>query len=221
MRGRAASSATCARVVVPVRAHSLVAALLLALPCTRSKLPYDPLTDHIQHGIARMELTQQMWTLHILIPRTRADCWAPDYCEPEHFYYRLCKLRLRGRAAAHKSEYACPEGEYCEELECNHKCWLPPQCWCVGEGAHEGRMFCTDGECFTHPSTQWGLCRKHPSDDELPPHEHAEEEEPILPTGFHFYTPDELLYNAKLHIDEDHRMARPRVPKPRPKKEEL
>ena len=33
-------------------------------------------------------------------------------------------------------------------------------------------------------------------------------------TGFHFWTPDELLYNAKLHIDEGHRYARPRVPKP-------
>ena len=35
-------------------------------------------------------------------------------------------------------------------------------------------------------------------------------------------TPDELLYNAKLHIDEDHRMARPRVPKKdKKKKDEL
>ena len=32
-------------------------------------------------------------------------------------------------------------------------------------------MFCTDGECFTHPSTQWGLCRPNPTDDELPDHE--------------------------------------------------
>ena len=141
-----------------------------------------------------------------------AECWAPDYCEPEHFYYRLCKLRLRGRGSL-QSEYTCPEGEYCEEVECNHKCWLPPKCWCEDQGHHEGRMFCTTGECFSHPSTQWGLCRKVPTDDELPPHDHPEEEEPLMPTGFHFWTPDELLYNAKLHIDEGHKYARPRVPK--------
>ena len=102
-------------------------------------------------------------------------------------------------------------------------------------------MFCTDGECYTHPSTQWGLCRKHPTDEELPPHTgHPHEEEPIMPTGFHFWTPDELrerppqrlcspraaspltwrasallsraVYNAKLHIDEDHPMSRERIP---------
>ena len=67
------------------------------------------------------------------------------------------------------------------------------RCWCVDEGATEGRMFCTDGECYTHPSTQWGLCRPNPTDDELPPHTgHPAEEEPIMPTGFHFWTPDEL-----------------------------
>ena len=143
-----------------------------------------------------------------------ADCWAPDYCEPKQFYYKLCKLRLRGRKTS-QSEYACPEGQYCEELECNHKCWLPPKCWCVEDGKHEGRMFCTEGECFTHPSTQWGLCRPEPKHEELPPQEHPDEEEPIMPTGFHFWTPDELLYNAKLHIDEDHHYARPRVPKPK------
>ena len=27
-----------------------------------------------------------------------ADCWVPDYCDPEKFQYKLCKLRLRGRA---------------------------------------------------------------------------------------------------------------------------
>ena len=125
-----------------------------------------------------------------------ADCWAPDYCEPKHFYYKLCKLRLRGRKTS-QSEYACPEGQYCEELECNHKCWLPPKCWCVEDGDHEGRMFCTDGECFTHPSTQWGLCTKIPEG-----HEDNYDDEP-LPVDFHFYTKDHLLYNAKLHINED------------------
>ena len=53
-------------------------------------------------------------------------------------------------------------------------------------------MFCTVGECFTHPSTQWGLCRPNPTDDELPAQEHPEEEEPVLPTGFHFWSPDEM-----------------------------
>ena len=33
-----------------------------------------------------------------------------------------------------------------------------------------------------------------------------------MPTGFHFWTPDELLYNAKLHIDEEHQFARARDP---------
>ena len=43
---------------------------------------------------------------------------------------------------------------------------------------------------------------------------------PALPVGclsppvlWPQYTPDELLYNAKLHIDEDHKAFRPRVPK--------
>jgi hypothetical protein len=128
-----------------------------------------------------------------------ADCWVPDYCNATNFYYRLCKLRLRGRGKTKDSEYACPEGEYCEELECAHKCWLPPSCWCNtksdGHGPHylPGRMFCTTGKCFKHPSTQWGLCRKEPEHHELPDHEHPEDEEPLLPTGFHFWTPDELL----------------------------
>lgn len=128
-------------------------------------------------------------------------------------------------------------------------------------------MLCEDDSCFKHPSTQWGLCRPEPTEDELPAHEHPEEEEPILPTGactrhitrlthaplqpacgcpnggpqpveeaqpviaspvtcdppatsgFHFWTPDELLYNSKLHIDEDHHYARPRIPNAQ--KEEL
>jgi len=169
---------------------SILLALALLSERTRAKLPPDPVSHKISH-----------------------DCWVPDYCEPETFYYRLCKLRLRTRGATSQSEYTCPEGQYCEELDCSHKCWLPPKCWCEKEGQHEGRMFCTDGGCFTHPSTQWGLCRPLPADHELPEHEHPEEEEPLLPTGFHFWTPDELLYNAKLHIDEGHQYARPRVPK--------
>ena len=58
-------------------------------------------------------------------------------------------------------------------------------------------MLC-DGKCFKHPSTQWGVCTKIPPDWE----ETAEEDEPV-PTHFHFYTQDHLLYNAKLHINED------------------
>jgi len=159
-----------------------------------AKLPYDPLTDHMSH-----------------------DCWVPDYCEPERFQYKLCKLRLRGRGSS--QEYTCGEGEYCEELDCLHKCWLPSACECHATGPHEGRMICADGGCFKHPSTQWGICRPVASESELAQTADAEDEDALLPTGFHFWTEDELLYNAKLHIDEGHHYARPRVP--RPPKEEL
>mmetsp|Transcript_23310 Transcript_23310/g.59417 ORF Transcript_23310/g.59417 Transcript_23310/m.59417 type:complete len:149 (+) Transcript_23310:227-673(+) len=147
-----------------------------------------------------------------------ADCWVPDYCEPETFKYKLCKLRLRGRKG-NSDEYTCPEGEYCEELECPHKCWLPTSCECHTTGPHEGRMMCADKGCFKHPSTQWGLCRPEPTDDELAQMKSDyDDEDALLPTGFHFWTKDELLYNAKLHIDEGHPYSRPRVPKA---KEEL
>ena len=109
---------------------------LAALSQAYAKLPYDPLTDRIQHGTlstlphhSRARSSTLLCFLHALSScrsAVRADCWAPDYCEPKEFYYRLCKLRLRGRGASN-SEFACPEGEYCEELECNHKCWLPPK----------------------------------------------------------------------------------------------
>ena len=158
----------------------------------------------------------------------RADCWAPDYCEPSKFEYKLCKLRLRGRSDRN-SEFACPEGEYCEEIECMGKCWLPTHCWCedrenddqphslhfnqthIGE-RHEyhGRMFCEDNACYKHPSTQWGICRPNPTEEEEA--EIHEDDESPLPTGFHFWSADELLYNLKLHIDEDHHFSRPRVP---------
>lgn len=158
------------------------------------KLPFDPLTDHISH-----------------------DCWVPDYCEPEHFEYKLCKLRLRGRGQ--NQEYTCPDGEYCEELDCPLKCWLPSSCECLKVGPNEGRMMCAEGGCFKHPSTQWGLCRPHASDAELASKQGGKDEDEMLPTGFHFWTPDELLYNAKLHIDEGHHYARPREPKPLAKEE--
>ena len=44
-----------------------------------------------------------------------ADCWVPDYCDPETFQYKLCKLRLRGRAKP-GTNYSCAEDEYCEEV---------------------------------------------------------------------------------------------------------
>ena len=44
-----------------------------------------------------------------------ADCWVPDYCDPETFQYKLCRLRLRGRAKP-GNQYACAEDEYCEEV---------------------------------------------------------------------------------------------------------
>ena len=132
----------------------------------------------------------------------RADCWAADWCKPETFKYKLCKLRLRNRKT--KDAYGCPEGQVCEELDCGHKCWLPKSCTCHPEGhEHQGRMTCLDDEvdgkpshdCFAHPSTQWGLCVDEPPDDHP-------DDEPIE-THFHFWTPDELLQNAKLHINED------------------
>ena len=131
------------------------------------------------------------------MPPARAfvECWAPDYCNPDEFRYKLCKLRLRGRTSG---EYVCPAGEYCEELDCDHKCWLPTSCWCENEGPLEGRMMCTKGTCFSHASTQWGLCTPIPEG-----WEERDDEDELLPTGLHFYTKDPLLYNAKLHIDED------------------
>jgi len=150
-------------------------AVLLAGSLVSAKLPFDEATDHIH-----------------------PDCWAPDYCNAEQFRYKLCKLRLRKRPGAKADEYSCGEGEFCEEVDCPHKCWLPPKCWCETEGDLAGRMLCTEGECFSHPSTQWGLCVPIPPDWE----ETADEDEP-LPVPFHFYTPDELLHNARIHINED------------------
>ena len=170
------------------------------------KLPYDHTTDHLNSA-----------------------CWTPDYCNPDHFRYRLCRLRFRRSAKGKKQsqQYSCPEGEYCEELECEHKCWLPSNCSCVNEhkgpdGAvheHEGRMFCSK-DCFKNPSTQWGLCRPEPPEHEYHHEEDGggddddDDEEAFLPTGFHFYTPAPGLHNSKLHIDEDSPMARERVPPP-------
>ena len=62
------------------RAIIIIAAVLL--PLARAKLPYDALTDRMSH-----------------------DCWVPDYCDPAHFYYKLCKLRLRGRAVTFKLKW--------------------------------------------------------------------------------------------------------------------
>lgn len=214
--------------------------MLALLPlCVLAKLPPDEKSSHVSH-----------------------DCWAPDYCDPERFEYKLCKLRLRGRKAS--SEYSCPDGEYCEELECPGSCWLPSHCWCEdkdnatqphhtafthrkterhgGRDAFHGRMFCEDDGCFKHPSTQWGICRPELTDEE---HEEVDEDdESVMPTGFHFWSPDEcapcrrcaasaslvqasrtsltyrcsihalnaVLYNSKLHIDDEHHYGRPRTP---------
>ena len=135
------------------------------------------------------------WPNHQLSAPLRTDCWAPDYCKPRDFAYKLCKLRMRKRTDTN-AQYMCPEGEYCEELDCEHKCFLPPTCWCESEGPLAGRMMCTQGACFTHPSTQWGLCVP------VPPEWEGDDDEP-LPVPFHFYTPDPLLHNARLHINED------------------
>ena len=148
------------------------ALLALLLPLAEAKLPFDALT---------MKLG--------------GDCWVPDYCVPETFRYKICKLRMRGRAKP-GDEFACAEDEFCEEVDCEHKCWLPRNCECHTEGDFVGRMLC-DNTCFKHPSTQWGLCTKIPEG-----YEDNNDDEP-LPVDYHFYTKDHLLYNAKLHINED------------------
>ena len=134
-----------------------------------------------------------------------ADCWAPDYCEPKEFRYKLCKLRLRGRKPK-GDEFQCAQGEFCEEVDCLDKCFLPTQCRCDADGPLAGRMLCSE-DCFKHPSTQWGLCVPLAEGQDEP-----QDEEP-LKTHFHFHTQHELLYNAKLHIDEDSPMRRPPTPK--------
>merc|ERR1712113_580625 len=146
--------------------------VLLVLAAADAKLPFDRDTDHLHE-----------------------DCWAPDYCNAANFEYKICKLRLRGRPGV-SQEYTCPEGQFCEEVDCPNKCWLPPKCWCETEGKLAGRMLCTSGECFTHPSSQWGLCVPVPADWDG-------QDDDLMPVPFHFYTPDELLYNARLHINED------------------
>jgi len=102
--------------------------------------------------------------------------------------------------------YTCAEDEFCEEVDCGAKCWLPAWCRCETEGKFKGRMMCAD-DCFKHPGTQWGLCVPI-SDADVEPAEGQEDEDEPAKTHFHFYTPSELLYNAKLHIDEDSPMRR-------------
>jgi hypothetical protein len=96
--------------------------------------------------------------------------------------------RKPGKAA---SEHACPDGQYCEEIDCAHKCFLPPRCWCETEaGPFQNRMLCEEGACFSHPTTQWGLCAP------MPDGWAGDEDEP-LPLDFHFYTEDELCVPAR------------------------
>ena len=128
------------------------------------------------------------------------DCWIPDYCDPDKFEYRVCKLRLRNRKGK-DTEWACPDGYFCEELDCENKCWLPSTCTCHPDGhEHEGRMVCSD-DCYQKQSTQWGLCVPEPEGWD------GDDDEP-LPSHFHFWSADHLLYNAKLHLNEDSRCTR-------------
>ena len=129
------------------------------------------------------------------------DCWIPDYCDPDKFEYRVCKLRLRNRKGK-DTEWACPDGYFCEELDCENKCWLPSTCTCHPDGhEHEGRMVCSD-DCYQKQSTQWGLCVPEPEGWD------GDDDEP-LPAHFHFWSADHLLYNAKLHLNEDSPMHAP------------
>ena len=237
-----------------------------------------------------------------------ADCWVPDYCDPEKFQYKLCKLRLRGRAKP-GTNYSCAEDEYCEEVRRSAKqrsasatsAPLPPQrsltssklhpqpavwrphsllptlarsiartsagCqptaiatqrglisagWCAtrrrARSATSTRA--RSGECARRRLRRSGsavwprssvaallgaacACRlrlpsalvvlalalpySSPAPDQPDWDVDHEDDEP-LPVDFHFYTPDPLLYNSKLHINEDSPMAAPRIP-PEPKDE--
>ena len=146
-------------------------------------MPFDEDTDHIHPGLPPPNCTHRD---RRPTPRARADCWAPDYCNPEQFRYQLCKLRVRTRPGKGKSEHVCPEGQFCEEIDCAHKCFLPPSCRCETEaGPFQNRMLCEEGACFSHPTTQWGLCAP------MPEGWAGDEDEP-LPLDFHFYTEDEL-----------------------------
>ncbi len=184
--------------------------------------------------------TQILW----LAP---ADCWVPDYCNAKTFRYKRCRLQLHGRHrhSKTKEEHGCPKGEYCEEVECKDRCFLPANCTCETEHhgklgrrhRHGGRMICAKKGCFKHPTTQWGICRPDPTEEEVQQvrkkwrkeHGHDDdddddddEDDIIMPTGFHFYSSAWGLRNAKLHIDEDSPMARPRVgsgPAPKTKAE--
>ena len=113
----------------------------------------------------------------------------------------MCKLRLRNRKGK-DTEWACPDGYFCEELDCENKCWLPSTCTCHPDGhEHEGRMVCSD-DCYQKQSTQWGLCVPEPEGWD------GDDDEP-LPAHFHFWSADHLLYNAKLHLNEDSPMHAP------------
>ena len=168
-------------------------ALLLALALAEAKLPHDELTDHITEGARAAAAPTRCSDADPATARGAADCWVPDYCKPQTFKYQLCKIRLRSRRNGRGAEkYACPEGQFCEELDCAHKCFLPTSCECHAEGKFVGRMMC-EGSCYKHPSTQWGLCVPIPDgwDDQ---HQHGGDDddgdELALPVDFHFWTPD-------------------------------
>ena len=94
---------------------------LVGLAAAR-KLPHHKATEHFHQGAPRPACAQPLVVRHSSSGRSSsgtspalADCWVPDYCEPEKFQYKLCRLRLRGRAKP-GNQYACAEDEYCEEV---------------------------------------------------------------------------------------------------------
>ena len=102
---------------------------LVGLAAAR-KLPHHKATEHFHQGAPRPACAQPLVVRHSSSGRSSsstspalADCWVPDYCEPEKFQYKLCRLRLRGRAKP-GNQYACAEDEYCEEV--THRPQPPP-----------------------------------------------------------------------------------------------
>ena len=97
---------------------------LVSLAAAR-KLPYHKETEHFHQGAPRPACAQPLSSSSSSSSTSPAlaDCWVPDYCDPEKFQYKLCRLRLRGRAKP-GNQYACAEDEYCEEV--THRPQPPP-----------------------------------------------------------------------------------------------
>ena len=99
-------------------ARSLVIGLV-SLAAAR-KLPYHKETEHFHQGAPRPACARPLSSSSSSSSSSStspalADCWVPDYCDPEKFRYKLCRLRLRGRAKP-GTQYSCAEDEYCEEV---------------------------------------------------------------------------------------------------------